>query len=65
MKHIYAYLFMIFLTGCMLRFFNLGAVPVGLHTDEAYFGYNAFSILTTGREMTGDFLPIHLESFLF
>ncbi len=55
----------IFILGLLLRFYSLGIVPAGFHTDEAYFGLNAFSILKTGREITGDFLPVHLRSFLF
>lgn len=65
MKRIYLFLGLIFLLGLILRFYLLGGVPVGFHTDEAYFGYNAYSILKTGREITGDFLPLHLKSFLF
>lgn len=61
----YYILFFILLIGIVLRFYNLGVVPDGFHRDEAYLGYNAYSILNTGREMTGDFLPIHLSSFLF
>ena len=57
--------FLIFILGAFLRFYRLGEVPVGLHTDEVYLGYNAFSILKTGNEITGNFLPIHLKSFLF
>jgi len=65
MKKTYLYLILIFVLGLFLRFYRLGAVPAGFQTDEAYFGYNAFSILKTGREMTGGFLPINLKSFLY
>ncbi len=58
-------LFAIFLLGSVLRFYRLGSVPVGFHRDEAFLGYNAYSLLKTGRDMTGKFLPIHLESFLY
>ena len=58
-------LFLVFALGTFLRFYNLGTIPVGLHTDEAYLGYNAYSILKTGNEITGNFLPIHLKSFLY
>ncbi len=51
--------------GGFLRIYKLGEVPVGFHADEAYFGYNAYSLLKTGRDITGHFLPIHLESFLY
>ena len=65
MKKQYLFLILIFALGFFLRFYKLGDVPVGLHTDEAYFGYNAYSILKTGREITGNFLPLNLNSFLF
>src|SRR5438034_626247 len=48
-----------------LRFYKLGSVPIGFHRDEAFLGYNAYSILKTGRDMTGHLLPIHLQSFLY
>lgn len=51
--------------GWLLRFYQLGAVPIGLHRDEAFLGYNAYSLLKTAREMTGTFLPLHLPSFLW
>lgn len=58
-------LFLIFLLGTFLRFYQLGNIPVGFHRDEAFLGYNAFSLLKTGRDMTGHVIPIHLESFLY
>lgn len=58
-------LLLIFFIAVFLRFFALGNFPPTLHRDEAFLGYNAYSILHTGREMTGDFLPVHFRSFLF
>lgn len=55
----------ILLLGLFLRFFLLGEVPVSIHRDEAYLGYNGYSILKTGKDISGNFLPIHLESFFF
>lgn len=51
--------------GGFLRIYKLGEVPVGFHADEAYFGYNAYSLWKTGRDITVHFLPLHLESFLY
>ena len=65
MKKIYIFLSLIFLLGAFLRFFAIGEVPVSLHRDEAFLGYNAYSILVTGRDISGHPLPIHLESFFF
>src|SRR5579859_3616347 len=65
MKKYIVVLILIFLLGSFLRFYQLGSIPAGFHRDEAYLGYNAYSILKTGRDMTGHFLPLHLESFLY
>lgn len=53
------------LLGFVLRFYLLGSVPVSMHRDEAFLGYNAYSILKTGKDMSGSFLPVHLESFFY
>jgi 4-amino-4-deoxy-L-arabinose transferase-like glycosyltransferase len=58
-------LFLIFLLAGFLRFYKLGDIPSGFHRDEAFFGYNAYSILKTGKDMTGKLLPLHFESFLW
>lgn len=65
MKKIHIYLFLIFAIACFLRFYKLGEVPQGFHKDEAFLGYNAYSILKTGRDINGSFLPLHLKSFIF
>ncbi|MEK7533152.1 MAG: glycosyltransferase family 39 protein [Patescibacteria group bacterium] len=46
-----------------LRFWQLGEVPVSPDWDEAALGYNAYSILKTGRDEYGTFLPRALRSF--
>ena len=53
------------LVAIVFRLYRLGDIPVGLHRDEAFLGYNAYSILKTGRDMSGDILPLHFESFLY
>jgi 4-amino-4-deoxy-L-arabinose transferase-like glycosyltransferase len=52
----------LFLAG-FLRLWKLGEVPPHLTPDEASLGYNAFSILKTGRDEFGNFLPIVFQSF--
>jgi len=59
----YAFFFILLLS-ILLRFYKLGDIPVGFHRDEAFLGYNAYSILKTGRDMTGHLLPLHFESFI-
>ncbi len=47
----------------MLRFWGLGSVPPSPDWDEAALGYNAYSLLKTGRDEYGTFLPVTLRSF--
>lgn len=49
--------------GFLLRLWYLGSVPPSLNWDEAALGYNAYSILKTGRDEYGKFLPLILKSF--
>jgi 4-amino-4-deoxy-L-arabinose transferase-like glycosyltransferase len=46
-----------------LRFWRVGSIPNGFYSDEAAFGYNAYSILKTGKDEYGAFLPVSLKSF--
>ncbi len=64
-KQIYISLFCIVLLGGILRFWHLGINPVGFHRDEAFLAYNAYSILKTGKDMSGNVLPVHLQSFFW
>jgi 4-amino-4-deoxy-L-arabinose transferase-like glycosyltransferase len=56
-------LILITLLAAVLRFWHLGSVPVSPDWDEAAWGYNAFSLLHTGRDEYGKLLPIVLQSF--
>ncbi len=55
----------IFLSAFFVRVYKVGEVPSGFHRDEAFLGYNAYSILHTGKDITGNFLPTHLASFIY
>ncbi len=57
------FLLIIFLLAFILRFWQLGQVPQSLDWDEASLGYNAYSILKTGRDEYGSFLPLSIRSF--
>ena len=46
-----------------LRLYKLGDVPVSPDWDETALGYNAYSILKTGRDEYGTFLPLTIRSF--
>lgn len=41
-----------------LRIYKLGGNPPSLYWDEASLGYNAYSILTSGHDEHGEYLPI-------
>ena len=47
----------------ILRFYKLGEIPLSLDWDENSNAYNAYSILKTGRDEYGTFLPITNRSF--
>lgn len=49
--------------GFYLRFHLLSTIPGGLTWDEAALGYNAYSILKTGRDEFGQFMPLIFKSF--
>lgn len=54
---------LIILLAILLRFFYLGKIPNGLYSDEAAYGYNAYSLLKTGRDEYGTFIPLAFKSF--
>jgi 4-amino-4-deoxy-L-arabinose transferase-like glycosyltransferase len=56
-------LILIVLLAAALRFYQLGQVPSGFVNDEAAFGYNAYSLLKTGRDEFGQRFPIIFQSF--
>lgn len=53
----------IFILGGFLRTIKLDTVPIELFGDEVDAGYQAYSLLTTGRDYKGNFLPIYIQSF--
>lgn len=61
-KALCAVLFILTLIGGLLRFYNLDKNPVSLSVDEVSTGYNAYSILKTGRDEYGNFLPLSFRS---
>lgn len=54
---------LILLLALLLRTFALTQYPAGFNADEASFGYDAYSILRTGRDQWGSFMPLVLKSF--
>src|SRR4030042_7041651 len=55
-------LLLIILLAAFMRLWNIDKVPVSLFGDELDVGYQAYSILKTGRDYSGNFLPIHFQS---
>ena len=62
-KKIFFILILIILIASILRLWKLGTVPISPDWDEVSLGYNAYSIMHTGRDEYGKFLPIILRSF--
>lgn len=46
-----------------LRVYKLDQYPLGFTWDEAALGYNAYSILKTGKDEYGNVLPLIFKSF--
>src|SRR6266567_6149312 len=53
----------ILLLALVLRLWQLGAVPPSPDWDEVALGYDAYSLIHTGRDEYGKFLPVVLRSF--
>lgn len=45
------------------RFYKIAEIPGSLYWDEASIAYNAYSVLKTGRDEWGEFLPLHFRAF--
>jgi len=56
-------LVLIFLLAFVLRFWQLGVNPSSLDWDEASLGYNAYSLLKTGKDEYGTSWPLAIRSF--
>ncbi|MEK7165243.1 MAG: glycosyltransferase family 39 protein [Patescibacteria group bacterium] len=62
-KRVIIYLSLIIGIGFAIRFYRLTSSPAGLYIDEASIGYNAYSLLTTGRDEHGKSIPLFFEAF--
>lgn len=54
---------LIVLLGVVLRFYNLDKAPYGLYIDEVSIGYNAYTILHTGKDEYGVTYPLFFKAF--
>lgn len=55
-------LILIILLAASIDLYRNDAVPVSLFGDELDLGYQALSILKTGKDYSGNFLPFHFRS---
>ena len=60
--HIFLITILIVIAG-FLRIYKIATVPPGLNQDETAIGYNAYSILVTGRDEWGEKYPLYFKSF--
>lgn len=56
-------LLIVIISALVIRIYHLGSIPPHLTQDEASLGYNAYSILKTGKDEHGKILPIIFKSF--
>ena len=54
---------MILVLGVFLRVWQLGSVPGGMNQDEAFAGYEAYSILNYGMDSSGNRYPVYLNTW--
>lgn len=59
----FVFLAFLLLFSLVVRFYKLDSIPPHLTPDEASLGYNAYSILNTGRDEHGKLFPLVFESF--
>ena len=59
---IFLLLGMVMLVGGFLRFWKLDKYPVSLSIDEVIIGYDAYSVMKTGKDHWGEFLPMAFRS---
>src|SRR3989344_7651095 len=59
----YLILGLIIVAAAFIRLYQIGSVPPSPDWDEVALGYNAYSIMLTGRDEYGKFMPIVMQSF--
>lgn len=60
-KHFF--LILIIILASALRLYSLDSAPAGLNADEAALGYNAYSLMLTGKDEYGTPWPLTFKSF--
>ncbi len=62
MKKLLIFLIILFIS-VFFRFYKLNDFPPSLNWDEVSLGYNAYSILKTGKDEWGQFLPLTFRAY--
>src|SRR5574337_326486 len=62
-KYTVIYLSLLTILAITTRFIFLEKSPPGFYVDEASFGYNAVSIMETGRDEHGILFPVYFKAF--
>lgn len=62
-KKINIWLVIIVILASILRLYGLTNYPTGLNADEASIGYNAYSLIQTGKDEYGTPWPLSFKSF--
>lgn len=62
------YMYHILLLGIIIfflftRIYKITEIPPSLYWDEASIGYNAYSVIATGKDEWGKVLPLHFRAF--
>lgn len=57
------FLFLIIGLALVLRLYSVTSNPPALNWDETSIGYNAFSVLKTGKDEWGQVLPLHFRAY--
>lgn len=56
-------LILVLIIGFVVRLYHLGSLPIGLNQDEAYAGYEAYSLLNYGMDSHGYVNPVYFISW--
>lgn len=63
MRKVWVLLTVIVVLAFFLRIYRIDKVPPSLNWDEVSIGYNAYSIMQTGRDEWGEWMPLHFKSY--
>lgn len=63
MRNVYIALAAIVFLFLATRLLKISEIPPSVYWDEASIGYNAYSVLKTGKDEWGETLPLHFRAF--